>query len=157
MKIVLGSDKSGFELKEFIRAYFDAEGIAYEDVGTVTLDAVKPFYEVAPLAAKAIAGGEAETGVLICGTGMGMAQVATKYPGILAACCESVYAARMSRAINNSNVLCMGGWVIGKEMGLEMVQTFLATGHTEGLEPWRQTFLQNALTHVQRIDQETRA
>jgi len=63
---------------------------------------------------------------------MGMAQVANKYRSIRAACVESVYAARMCRAINDSNMLCMGGWLIGAEMGIEMSKAFLETEFTQG-------------------------
>jgi ribose 5-phosphate isomerase B len=88
--------------------------------------------------------GEADRAILICGTGMGVSQVANCYKGIRAACVESVYGAKMCRAVNDSNVLCMGGWVIGPEMGVEMVKAFIKTEFTEGLEEWRKDFLQNA-------------
>ncbi|HBN80674.1 MAG TPA: RpiB/LacA/LacB family sugar-phosphate isomerase [Ruminococcaceae bacterium] len=152
MKIALGSDKSGFELKEFIKGYLKENRIELEDLGTQSMDAGQPFFEVAPKVAAEIQSGRAERGILICGTGMGMSQVANKYEGVLAACCESVYAARMCRAINNSNVLCMGGWIIAKEMGLEMVKAFLSTEHTEGLEEWRRDFLKKGFAKVRKID-----
>lgn len=152
MKILIGSDKSGFTLKEFLKPALAALGYEVVDLGTASIDAPKPFYVVAPLVAEAIARGEAERGILICGTGMGMSQVANKYEGVLAACCESVHAARMCRAINNSNILCMGGWIIANEMGLEMAKTFLTTEHTAGLEEWRQEFLKKAFVQVQQID-----
>ena len=75
---------------------------------------------------------------------MGMAQVANKFKGVRAACVESVYAARLCRAINDSNLLCMGGWLIGPEMGLEMSRIFLGTEFKQGLEEWRQRHLENA-------------
>ena len=156
MKIILGSDKSGFLLKEAIKAYFDEANIDYEDIGTQDIEQPKPFFIVAPIAAKMIQENPERKAILLCGTGMGMAQVATKYHGILAACCESVYAARMCRAVNNSNILTMGGWVIGPEMGLEMVKAFLSTDHTQGLEEWRQEFLKNAVLKVNEIDSENR-
>ena len=109
-----------------------------------TPGAAVPFFKVAPEAAEVIRSGAAQGGILLCGTGMGMSQAANKFQGIRAACVESVYAARMCRAINDSNVLCMGGWIVAPEMGLEMVDAFLDTGHTQGLEPWRQDFLKKA-------------
>lgn len=156
MKVLIGSDKSGFALKEYLLEQLTALGYEVIDKGTPDLDHVMPFFAVAPVVAQAIQAGEGEKAILICGTGMGMSQVANKYPGILAACCESVYAARMCRAINNSNILCMGGWVIAPGMALEMAQTFLTTEHTQGLEEWRQEFLKNAFVKVQEIDQQTR-
>lgn len=152
MKVIIGSDKSGFTLKEFLKPALAEMGYQVEDMGTTNPDEPKPFFVVAPVVAEALQQGKAERAILICGTGMGMSQVANKYKGILAACCESTYAARMCRAINNSNVLCMGGWVIANEMGLEMAQAFLTTQHTQGLEEWRQEFLKKALVQVREID-----
>lgn len=154
MALVIGSDKSGYLLKEAIKTHLKAENIAFIEVGTTDPEVGIPFFKVAPEACALIGTGKAEKGILICGTGMGMSQVANKYKGIRAACVESVYAARMCRAINDSNVLCMGGWVIAPEMGLEMVKTFLSTGHTEGLEEWRQAFLKNALKEVYAIEEQ---
>ncbi|MDR1130964.1 MAG: RpiB/LacA/LacB family sugar-phosphate isomerase [Oscillospiraceae bacterium] len=144
MKLVIGSDKSGFTLKERIKQYLLEQGIAFEEVGTADPELGVPFYLVAPQAAKRVQTGAADMGILVCGTGMGMSQVANKYRGIRAACVESVYGAKMCRAVNDSNILCMGGWLIAPELGLEMVRTFLATGHTQDLEAWRQKFLLDA-------------
>lgn len=144
MKLVIGSDKSGFTLKEAIKKYLDAEKIEYTEVGTMDAENGVPFYLTAPEGAKLVQSGDADMGILICGTGMGMSQVANKFKGVRAACVESVYAAKMSRAINDSNVLCMGGWLIAPELGIEMVKTFLSTAHTQGLEEWRQKFLKDA-------------
>ena len=144
MKLIIGSDKSGFILKEVIKGWLQSENIPYREIGTLNPEQGVPFFKVAPEAVKAIQAGEAEQAILICGTGMGMSQVANCYKGMRAACVESVYAARMCRAINDSNILCMGGWVIGPEMGLEMAKVFLKTGFTEGLEAWRKEFLEGA-------------
>ncbi|MDO4269763.1 MAG: RpiB/LacA/LacB family sugar-phosphate isomerase [Eubacteriales bacterium] len=153
---MIGSDKSGFTLKEAVKRYLTDCGQTVADVGTLSVDDAQPFYAVAPAAAQMIQSKEAELGVLICGTGMGMSQVANKFPGVLAACCESEYGARMSRAINNSNILCMGGWIIAPELGVKMVECFLHTGHTEGVEPWRAEFLKDAFVQVREIDEACR-
>jgi len=152
MKVLIGSDKSGFSLKEGIKALLIEQGYEVEDMGTTDVEQPKRFCDVAPIVGSAISKGEAERAILICGTGMGMTQVASMYKGVYAACCESVYAAKMCRAVNNSNILCMGGWIVGFEMAVEMVKAFLTTEHTEGLEPWRQEFLQNALKDVIALD-----
>lgn len=144
MKVVIGSDKSGFVLKEAVKAYLKEQQYDFFEIGTTDPRSPVPFFEVAPQAAELIQAGEADKGILICGTGMGMAQVANKYRSIRAACVESVYAARMCRAINDSNMLCMGGWLIGAEMGIEMSKVFLETEFTQGLEEWRQKHLENA-------------
>ncbi len=153
MKIVIGSDKSGYPLKEAVKEYLKDKGIEFTEIGTTDPEVGVPFFKVAPEASTMIQNGDADMAVLICGTGMGMSQVANKYKGIRAACVESVYAARMSRAVNDSNVLCMGGWVIAREMGLEMVDVFLKTAHTEGLEEWRQTFLKNAKVEFCKLEE----
>ena len=156
MKLIIGSDKSGFTLKEFVRTYLDEQSIEYEDIGTKNIEIPVPFFEVAPIAAKKMQKEPGSKALLFCGTGMGMAQVATKFKGILAACCESTYSARMCRAVNNSNVLCIGGWIVAPEMGLEMVKIFLNTDHTEGLEEWRRDFLKKAIMAVEQTDEENR-
>ena len=83
---------------------------------------------------------------------MGMSQVANKFKGIRAACVESIYGARMARVINNSNILCMGGWILAPEMAIEMVKAFLQAEHTEGVEEWRRDFLKNALVKIEELE-----
>ena len=152
-KIIIGSDKSGFTLKNAIVAYLKEEGYEVTDAGTTDLENVKPYFVTAPLVAEPVARGEYEKGILICGTGMGMAIVANKYEGVYAACCESTYAAEKCRAINDANVLTMGGWVIAPELGIAMVEKFLNTEFTQGLESWRQDFLKGAKEEVKKIEQ----
>ena len=91
MKIILGSDKSGFYLKEAVKDFLNANGYDVIETGTVTPEKGIPFYEVAPQACSCIQKGNADLGILICGTGMGMSQVANKFKGIRAACVESIY------------------------------------------------------------------
>jgi len=151
-KLVIGSDKSGFSLKEAIKAHLTELGYEVEDCGTRDLDHVMPYFEVAPVLAEKIRSGEFEKGILICGTGAGMAVVANKSRGVYAVACESIYAAEKCRAINNANVMTMGGWIIAPELGIAMTDKFLATGFTENLEPWRQEFLKKAYKKVEDIE-----
>ncbi|WRS28188.1 RpiB/LacA/LacB family sugar-phosphate isomerase [Oscillospiraceae bacterium MB08-C2-2] len=144
MKVLLGSDKSGFSLKEAIKEYLIGQNYEVEDLGTQSPDAPMPFFKTAPIVAEKISSGEAERGILICGTGMGMSQVANKYPNVRAAVVESTYSAKMCRAINDSNILALGGWVIAPELGIEMVKAFLQTEFTQDLEEWRQEALKGA-------------
>ena len=153
MKIIMGSDKSGFKLKESIRMYLLEKGYELEDVGTLNIDEPKPYYEVAPIVAKSIQSNPHNRGILICGTGMGMAIVANKFEGVYAAVVESLYSAKKCRAINNANILTMGGWIINDEMSFEIVDAFLKTEFTENLEPWRQEFLKNAEIKVKSIEE----
>ena len=137
MKIAIGSDKSGFPVKEAIKAYLTEIGADFEDLGTLELDKVHPYYQVASETAPRVQSGEFDRAVLICGTGAGMCVVSNKYKGVYAVACEGVYSAKMARAINNANILCMGGWIVGPEMAVEMTKTFLATEWCQDLEDWR--------------------
>lgn len=154
MKVVIGSDKSGFPLKESIKAHLTELGHEVEDCGTQDLEHVKPFFEAAPILAKKIQSGEFEKGILICGTGAGMCIVANKYKGVSAVVCNDIYDARMCRAINDANVMTMGGWKLAPEVGCEMADVFLSTEFTQGLEEWRQEFLKGAKVKVKNLEEE---
>jgi len=153
-KILLGSDKSGFPLKEAIKTHLLNQGYEIEDCGTLDENEPKGFFIVAPIAAKKISDGEFEKAILVCGTGMGMAIVANKYKGVYAAVCENTYGAEKCRAINDANVLTLGGWITGEFVGCEIVDKFLKTEFTENLEEWRQEFLRNARIKVKEIEDE---
>ena len=152
MKIAIGSDKSGFSAKEAIRAYLTEAGVQFDDLGTTDLDNVHPYYQVASEVAPKVQDGTYEKAVLICGTGAGMSIVANKYKGVHAVACEGVYSAKMARAINNANVLCMGGWIVGPEMAVEMVKTFLATEWCQDLEDWRKENMKKFAVQVKNIE-----
>ena len=150
--IFIGSDKSGFLLKEAVKAYLIENGYTVSDIGTLNEDQPLPYYQVAEIGSKKIQNKEFERGILICGTGMGMSIVANKHEGVYASACESVYAAEKARAINNANVLCMGGWVIAPIMGVEMTKTFLNTGFTQNLEDWRARNIEKFFVAVCEIE-----
>ena len=154
MKIAIGSDKSGFFLKEAVKKHLVEKGYEVDDFGTQDLEKGVPFFEVAPIVAKKIQKKEYERGILMCGTGMGMAIVANKFKGVYAAVAESVYSAVKCRAINDANILTMGGWITAENMGVEMVDAFLNTEFTQGLEEWRQEFLKKAGAKVTQIENE---
>ena len=152
MKLAIGSDKSGFAVKEAIKAYLTEAGVAFDDLGTVDLNEVHPYYRVASDVAPLVQNGTYEKAILICGTGAGMCVVSNKFKGVHAVACEGVYSARMARAINNANVLCMGGWIVGPEMAIEMVKAFLNTEWCEGLEDWRAVNMHKFSAEVQKIE-----
>ncbi len=154
-KLFLGSDKSGFKLKEAIKAYLIENKYDFDDIGTLEEENAYPYYEVAEKGAKALQRGEYERGILICGTGMGMSIVANKHEGVHGAACESVYAAEKCRAINDANVLCMGGWLIGPIMGVAMTETFLNTEFTQNLEDWRAANLRRFKVAVLEIEKKS--
>jgi ribose 5-phosphate isomerase B len=154
-KLFIGSDKSGFELKESIKAYLIENNFDFDDVGTQDTENAYPFFEVAEKAAKALQAGTYDRGILICGTGMGMSIVANKHEGVHAAACESTFAAEKARAINDANVLCMGGWIIAPFVGTEMARIFLNTEFTQNLEDWRANNLRKARTIVRDIEKNS--
>lgn len=152
MKLAIGSDKSGFAVKEAVKAYLAGTEHETDDLGTVDLSEVHPYYQVASEVAPKIQDGSYDRAILICGTGAGMSVVANKFRGVYAVACESLYAARMARAINNANVLCMGGWIVGPEMAVELVKAFLSTEWCQDLEPWRAENMHKFAAKVSAIE-----
>jgi ribose 5-phosphate isomerase B len=114
MKIVLGSDHAGFALKESLRILLSGWGIPTEDAGTYSAERVD-YPDIVPRVATAVLSGECTTGILCCGTGIGMCIAANKVPGIRAALAWSPEVARLGREHNDANVLCLGGRFL--EMG----------------------------------------
>ena len=152
MKLAIGSDKSGFAVKEAVKAWLAENGYEAEDLGTVDLNDVHPYYRVASEVAPKVQDGTYEKAILICGTGAGMSVVANKFKGVHAVACEGVYSAKMARAINNANVLCMGGWIVGPEMAIEMVRAFLNTAWCQDLEDWRAVNMHKFASQVAAIE-----
>ena len=152
MKIAIGSDKSGFAVKEAVKAYLTEAGVGFDDLGTVDLGDVHPYYRVAADVAPLVQNGSYEKAVLICGTGAGMCVVANKFKGVHAVACEGVYSAKMARAITNANVLGMGGWIVGPEMAVEMVKVFLQTAWCQDLEDWRAENMHRFAVQVAAIE-----
>jgi len=124
--IAVGSDHGGYELKEEIKKHLESLGIAYKDFGSFDGNAVD-YPDIAVPLAKAIAAGDYEKGFLCCGTGIGISIAANKVKGIRAACCSDCFSAKLTRQHNDANILCMGGRVVGKGLGLMMVDIFLNT------------------------------
>ncbi len=153
MKLVIASDKSGFTLKEHIKAHLQSKNIQIDDIGTQNIDEPKPYFEVASCVAKKIQDKTYDRAILICGTGAGVSIVANKFKGVSCVACEGVYSAKKCRAINDANILAMGGWIIAPEMGVDMVEAFLNTEFLQGLEDFRQTFLKNAKIEVAKIEE----
>ena len=124
--IALGSDHGGFELKQEIMAHLTKRGLEFKDFGTYTPDSCDyPVYGRA--VAKAVASGECERGIIICGTGIGISITANKIPGIRAALCTDCFSAEATRLHNDANILALGGRVVGPGLALKIVDTFLDT------------------------------
>lgn len=130
MKIIIGADHGGFELKEIIIAHLNNKGIETDDVGCFDTNSVD-YPDIAVKACNKLLSGEGDFGILICGTGIGISMSANKIKGIRAALCTDEFCARATRAHNNSNVLCLGGRVVGPELAKSIVDAFLS-GSFEG-------------------------
>ncbi len=126
MRIAIGSDHAGFPMKEIIKEYLRELGHEVMDLGTHSTSSVN-YVEFAEAVARAVARGEAERGVLICGTGIGMSIAANKVEGIRAALVHSEYTARMAAMHNDANILTFGGRVESPEEGKRFVKTWLET------------------------------
>ena len=127
VKVAVGSDHGGFEYKAKIINYLKEHNFEYEDVGTFTKDSCD-YPIIAKKVANKVVSGEADKGILICGTGIGMSITANKVKGIRAALCSDTFSARATRAHNNSNILCLGERVIGDCLAIDIVDVWL---HTE--------------------------
>lgn len=124
MKIGIGSDHGGFELKEFIKKEFEGKGVEFKDYGTSSNESVD-YPDFGKAVGEAVVKGEIERGIIICGTGIGISIAANKVKGVRCALCNDLFSAQMSRHHNNANVLAMGGRVIGTGLAIEIVKAFL--------------------------------
>ncbi len=124
--IAIGSDHGGYELKEAIKKHLDSKGVKYKDFGTNSTDAVD-YPEYGRFVANAVVSGEFETGILICGTGIGISISANKVKGVRCALCGDTFSAKATREHNNANILALGARVVGEGLALEIVDTFLNT------------------------------
>ena len=124
--IALGCDHGGFELMQEVIKHLEARGLEYKNFGTYSDASVDyPIYGKA--AAQAVASGECDKGIIICGTGIGISITANKIPGVRAALCTDCFCAEATRLHNDANVLAMGGRVVGLGLALKIVDTFLDT------------------------------
>ncbi len=125
MTIAIASDHGGYDLKQEIIKFLEKSNISYTDLGTFSAESVD-YPDIAISCAEAVARGEYEKGIIICGTGIGVCIAANKVKGIRAALCHDTFSARMSRKHNNANILTMGGRVIGPGLATEIVKEWLA-------------------------------
>ncbi|MBI2530233.1 MAG: ribose 5-phosphate isomerase B [Candidatus Diapherotrites archaeon] len=129
MKLAIASDHGGFELKNYIMESLVKEKYDIEDFGCDSAESCD-YPDYALKVADAVACGNAEFGILVCGTGIGMSMAANKVRGIRAAVASSAEQAKLAREHNNANVLCIGGRILQKEQAEQIVKTFLTTYFT---------------------------
>jgi ribose 5-phosphate isomerase B len=129
--LLIGADHGGVALKEVLIPYLTTRGILWEDVGTFGTESVD-YPDLAEKVAQAVSQGKVPRGILICGTGIGMAITANRFPRVRAAVCNDLFSAKMARAHNDANLLALGGRIIGPGLALEVVETFLNTPFERG-------------------------
>jgi len=130
--IVIGSDHGGFALKEAIKSLLEERSIAVQDLGTNNGGDSVDYPDFGESVAQKVSQGEAEKGVLVCGTGIGMSIVANKFPGVRAALAADIYMAKMAKQHNNANILVLGGRVLDENEAREMVAAWLDSAFEGG-------------------------
>jgi ribose 5-phosphate isomerase B len=131
MRIALGADHAGVGLKDALKPFLDARGVTYIDVGTHGGDSVD-YPDYAALVGRAVTSGDVDFGLLVCGSGIGMAIAANKLPGVRAAVATEVESARLSRSHNDANVLTLGARLTPEPVARDIVAAFLDTPYEGG-------------------------
>ena len=139
MKIALGCDHGALALKNTVKAHLEKKGYEVCDYGTYTLDSCD-YPDFAEKAAKAVASGECEKGIVLCTTGIGISIAANKVKGIRCALLADIWSAKMTREHNDTNMMAMGAAIVGEMLGLQIVDTWLGTEFS------------NEAKHQRRID-----
>lgn len=144
IRIAIASDHAGYELKEEIKKHLESRGVTFTDYGTDSATVSVNYPDFAHALCSALQSGEADRGILVCGTGIGMSMAANKHAGIRAACCSDTFSARLTRTHNDANVLCFGARVVGAGLATDMVDLFIDTEFEGGRHTARVDML-NAL------------
>lgn len=131
MKIALAGDHAGFLMKEAVKKHLEDRSVVFEDLGTYSTDSVD-YPDFAFALAEKVTAGQYSSGILFCGTGIGMSIAANKVCGIRAALCHDAFTARMARLHNDANILVLGAGVIGQSVALGIVDLFLETAFQGG-------------------------
>lgn len=155
MKLAIASDLSGFPLAREIVKHIQEnhKDIELLDFGIESADAPQPYFIQAPKVARAVQKGEADKGILICGTGQGMAIVANKHKGVYACVVDDLFSGERARIVNNANVITMGGWITAPFLGTQIVDAWLAVAFTQKME-FKRDFLTNAFNKVVELESE---
>ncbi|PLX75639.1 MAG: ribose 5-phosphate isomerase B [Desulfuromonas sp.] len=149
MRLVIGSDHGGLELKSAVSQSLGDRGLEVVDLGTDNGESVD-YPDFAVKVAQEVARGEADCGVLVCGTGIGMSIVANKFPGVRAALATDEFMARMAREHNNANILVLGGRVLSADLACRMVEAWLDATYEGGRH-------QRRLDKIAAVEEDVRA
>ena len=131
MRIAIGADHAGYELKEHLKATLAADGHTVVDCGTDSTDSVD-YPDYADIACKRLSGDDDDIAILICGSGIGISIMANRYAHIRAALCETENTAGRARSHNHANVLCLGAQIVSEDLAVKMIKTFLSTPTDNG-------------------------
>ena len=131
MRIAIASDHGGFELKEIVKAHLEERGLEVADLGTHS-DASVDYPVYGKACGEAVVGGEADCGIVVCGTGIGISIAANKVKGVRCGLCTSVEMAQLTKQHNNANVLALGGRTTAPELALQIVDAWLDTDFEGG-------------------------
>jgi len=153
MKIAIASDLSGFPLKEAIVKHLKEKNYEVIDFGIPNESEPKPYFIQAPKVAQAVQKGEVERGILVCGTGQGMAIVANKFKGVYACVVNDIFSGERAKIVNNANIISLGGWITAPFVGCEIVDAWLSMNFTQKME-FKKDFLTNAFEEVKKIEIE---
>ncbi len=131
MKIAVGADHAGYALKEHLKGFLETLGHRVSDLGAFSEESVD-YPDFAAAVARSVAGGEAERGLIVCGTGIGVAIAANKVDGIRAATCNDLFTASKSREHNDANVLTLGARIVGEGLAEDITRTFMESSFEAG-------------------------
>ena len=152
--IALASDLSGFPLKEAVVEYLRGrDDVEVKDFGIPDTDHPAPYTQQAPKVARAIQQGEADKGILVCGTGQGMAIVANKHKGVYACVADGIFSGERAKIINDANVLTMGGWITAPFLGVQIVEAWLSMEFAQKME-FKKDFLTTQFNLVKEIEEK---
>ena len=154
MKIAIAAEVCSFPLIKFIKDDLIKQGYEVLDLGMKTTKEPLFFYQTASIVAKAIQNGQAERGILMCGTGMGVCICANKFKGVYAAVAESATAAELHYVINRANVLCLGKWIVGERVALDIVNRWLKAEIGAGFSEERRKVQAEGFQEIKKIENE---
>ena len=157
MKLIIGADVSGLPLKKEVKEHLLKHGHEIVDVGMNNPKKQVTYYDAAAMVARKIQKGEADKGILFCGTGMGVSIVANKFKGIYASVVESEFTGERCKIINDANVLCLGCWIVSPYRAKKIVNLWLAAKFTKGQKELEKVavFLKDALKEIKKIEATT--
>lgn len=155
MKLAIASDLSGYPLAREIVKHLKENHpeVQVVDFGIESPDAPQPYFVQAPKVAKAVQKGEVEKGILVCGTGQGMAIVANKHKGVYACVVDDLFSGERAKIVNNANVITLGGWITAPFLGTQIVDAWLSVAFTQKME-FKKDFLTNAFNKVIELEAE---